>query len=238
MELSQETIEYNLKKKFMKFLTQLNSGCVDMCKNMLKSAENVGIGSENFIIACLDANAYEQMKQYPNAFLYKDQQYTGYQDWSFDKGSNFRQIVKLKWKLISDTHNKHKRLCWVDTDIVFKQNPKDFFDANSKFVLFQTDVPGSLICSGLMVFNDTKECCNMIEECGLNETEDDQILINQIALTKYSTAVALLPMEYFPNGHLYYTIGMKDKALMVHNNHMVGIETKINKFKQEGMWYV
>ena len=78
----------------------------------------------------------------------------------------------------------------------------------------------------------------MIEECGLNETEDDQILINQIALTKYSTAVALLPMEYFPNGHLYYTIGMKDKALMVHNNHMVGIETKINKFKQEGMWYL
>lgn len=222
----------------MKFLTQLNSGCVDICKNMLKSAENVGLDVNDFIIACLDVNAYEQMKQYPNAFLYKDQEYTGYQDWSFDKGSNFRQIVKLKWKLISDTYKNHKRLCWVDTDIVFRQNPTDFFEANSKYVLFQTDVPGSLICSGLMIFNETEECSRMIEECGSNETEDDQILINQIALTKYSNIVALLPMEYFPNGHLYYTIGMKDKALMVHNNHMVGIETKINRFKQEGMWYL
>ena len=222
----------------MKFLTQLNSGCVEICKNMLKSAENVGIGSENFIIACLDATAYEQMKDYPTAFLYKNQKYTEYQEWSFDKSSNFRQIVKSKWKLISETYKNHKRLCWVDTDIVFRQNPIDFFNANSKYVLFQTDVPGSLICSGLMIFNDTEECSKMIDQCGLNETEDDQILINQIALTEYSTIVALLPIEYFPNGHLYYTKGIKDKAIMIHNNHMVGIETKMNKFKEEGMWFI
>jgi hypothetical protein len=31
---------------------------------------------------------------------------------------------------------------------------------------------------------------------------------------------------------------MKNDAAIVHNNHMVGIDTKINKFKEEGLWYL
>lgn len=222
----------------MKFLTQLNSGCVDICKNMLISAKKVGLSTDDFIIACLDENAYEQMKEYPGSFLYMNQKHTEYQDWSFDQISNFRQIVKYKWKLISETYKENKSLCWVDTDIVFKKNPIDFFLANKDYTLFQCDSPGSLICSGLMIFNDTESCNDMIAECGENQMEDDQILINKIALSKYSNNIALLPIEFFPNGHFYYSMGVKDKALLVHNNHMVGIETKINKFKEEGLWYV
>lgn len=222
----------------MKFLTQLNSGCIDICKNMLKSAEKVGLSMEDFYIACLDQNAFEHMKDYPGAFLYRDQPITEYQDWSFDSESNFRQIVRTKWKLISDIYEDNKELCWIDTDIVFKENPVDFLLQNSKYILFQTDTPGSLICSGFMVFNASAECANLIRECGENESEDDQILINKIALTKYSNTIALLPIEFFPNGHMYYSIGVKQLAKIVHNNHMVGIETKINKFKEEGMWYI
>lgn len=43
----------------MKFLTFLNSGCRDICLNMLKSAENVGINMDDFIIACMDEDVYE-----------------------------------------------------------------------------------------------------------------------------------------------------------------------------------
>jgi len=35
----------------MKFLTFLNSGCLEICLNMLKSAENVGIDKDDFINA-------------------------------------------------------------------------------------------------------------------------------------------------------------------------------------------
>jgi len=222
----------------MKFLTQLNSGCIDICKNMLKSAEKVGLNIGDFYIACLDTNAYEQMKEYPGAFLHKEQPHTSYQDWSFDPNSNFRQIVKSKWKLIAEIYKKHNHLCWIDTDIVFVRNPVDFLTANKNYILFQTDSPGSLICSGFMVFNDTPQCQQMINICGENEIEDDQILINKIALTQFVNSIALLPIEYFPNGHIYYSVGVKDKAMIVHNNHMVGIETKINKFKEEGLWHL
>lgn len=221
----------------MKFLTQLNSGCIDICKNMLKSAEKVGINSNDFIIACLDTNAYEQMKTYDGSFLYREEKHTSYQDWSFDPSSNFRQIVKSKWKLISEVYKQHKELCWIDTDIVFKANPIEFFLANKKYMLFQCDSPGSLICSGLMIFNESEACGKLINECGENESEDDQILINRIA-SKYAADIALLPMDYFPNGHVYYALGSKEKALMIHNNHMVGIQSKIQKFKEESCWYL
>ena len=213
----------------MKFLTQLNSGCIDICKNMLKSAENVGLNMNDFIIACLDKNAYENLKQYQGAFLYNNIELTEYQNWSFDPNSNFRKIVKSKWKLISEIYKQHKNLCWVDTDIIFKSNPLSWIE-NKKEILFQCDIPGSLICSGFMVFNNSGDCENLINECGKNEIEDDQILINTIA-RNYKNC-ALLPMEYFPNGHLYYSKNIKENAIIVHNNHMVGIETKINKFKE------
>ena len=100
-----------------------------------------------------------------------------YQNWSFDSNSTFRKIVKNKWKLIKEIYSNYKNLCWVDTDIVFKQNPLPILEHNTH-ILFQCDIPGSYICSGFMVFNDTKACEELIFECGENTEEDDQILIN------------------------------------------------------------
>lgn len=220
----------------MKFLTQLNSGCVDICKNMLTSAKQVGLDLDDFIIACLDHGAYEELKEYKGAFLYKDQEYITYQNWSFDEKSDFRKIVKGKWKLITETYTKHPKLCWVDTDIVFVKNPLSYIE-NSPKILFQCDRPGSLICSGFMVFNDSSRCQEMINELGTNEVEDDQILVNNV-VEKYADCCSLLNIPEFPNGHMYYSQGIKNNAVIVHNNHMVGIETKIDKFKNEGLWHL
>ena len=220
----------------MKFLTQLNSGCIDICKNMIKSGELVGLNPDDFIIACLDKNAYEQLKQYKGAFLYQETELTNYQNWSFDPSSNFRQIVKNKWKLIKEVYEKNKSLCWVDTDIVFRSNPLPIID-NHTHILFQCDTPGSFICSGFMVFNNTKECQQLILECGENTEEDDQILINN-KVKKYATSCGILDQDRFPNGFVYHKQGRKDKAGIVHNNHMVGIQEKTNKFKENGLWFI
>lgn len=226
----------------MKYLTQLNSGCIDICKNMLKSAERVGINKDDFIIACLDKNAYEQFKSYSGAFLYGDYEnnnLTTYQDWSFDPSSNFRKIVKSKWKLIKEIYSKYNNLCWVDTDIVFLQNPLSYIEKNPK-VLFQCDTPGSLICSGFMVFNENNISKRIIDICGNDTEEDDQIMINQVILNNQSfhSECALLNQELFPNGYVYYKLGKKKSAIIVHNNHMVGINTKIQHFKDENLWFI
>ena len=225
----------------MKFLTFLNSGCLDICKNMLISAEKVGIDMNDFYIACLDKNSYENLNQYPNAFMWINVDYTNsiseYQDWTFDANSGFRNVVKYKWRIIQEIYRQHKELCWVDTDIVFKENPIELIKGQEE-ILFQSDSPGSTLCSGFMVFNSSSECENLIKECSSNTEEDDQILVNRIALNKYYDNVALLSEDLFPNGHFYYKENRKENAVIVHNNWMIGVDTKIKHFKDENLWYL
>ena len=206
---------------------------------MLRSAENVGINMDDFIIACMDEDAYKSLSQsgYKNSFLYMDNELKEYQNWTLNEDSGFRNIVKYKWKVIESTHKKYSNLIWVDTDIVFVENPVEIL-SNHEEVLFQTDNPGYTICTGFMVFNHTKKCRELIEECASHDSADDQIIMNQIALSKYNDYIALLSEDLFPNGNVYYKQGRKENAMIIHNNWMVGIETKMNKFKEEGYWYV
>jgi hypothetical protein len=206
---------------------------------MLKSAEKVGINMDDFMIACMDGEVYNSLSnnEYKGAFLYMNQQLKEYQDWTFNQNSGFRNIVRHKWKIIDQVHKEHPNLMWVDTDIVFKQNPVEILTGHEE-VLFQTDAPGSTICTGFMVFNETPECRQLVAECGADETDDDQLIMNRIELSKYYDHIALLSEDLFPNGNVYYQQGKKENAMIVHNNWMVGVETKINKFKEEGLWHL
>lgn len=221
----------------MKFLTFLNAGCIDICKNMLISAEKVGINMNDFIVACLDEESFDSLKNYDGSFLYMNQSIKEYQNWTFELDSGFRNIVRHKWKLINQIHKKYPNLCWVDTDIVFKENPLEIIQGHNE-VLFQCDHPGSTLCTGFIVFNETEQCRNLVEECGNDEQDDDQLIMNRIALSKYSDNIALLSEDLFPNGYVYYQKGKKENAMIVHNNWMVGVETKIQKFKEENLWYL
>lgn len=224
----------------MKFLTFLNFGCINICKNMLISAEKVGINMDDFFIACLDTESLDELKQYKNAFLYLDQNIKEYQDWTIEDRTGFRNIVKYKWKLINDIYKNNPNLVWVDTDIVFKKNPIEYLEGNQK-VLFQSDHPGAHICTGFMVFNDTPECKNLVEECGRYDGEDDQLLANRVILSKYSSYIEILSKELFPNGYVYHkesSKSSKKNAIIVHNNWIKGLTNKILKFKQEGLWHL
>ena len=223
----------------MKYLTFLNSGCLNLCLNMLKSAENVGIDMNNFYIACLDAAVYEELdrRQYKNSYLFTDQQITDYQNWSFSGTSGFRQIVKYKWKVINDIYKIYPNLIWVDTDIVFKENPTEML-SNHPEILFQSDAPGSTLCSGFMVFNDTIHCKNLISDCYAYDSGDDQLIVNQIALNNYRDNISTLDEDLFPNGNVYYIQNRKENAIIVHNNWMIGVEVKENKFKEEQLWFL
>ena len=89
-----------------------------------------------------------------------------------------------------------------------------------------------------MVFNKSQTCRDLITNCAKEDFDDDQKIMNRLALTKYRKNIGLLPYEYFPNGNVYYKKGIKNKAIIVHNNWMVGLKNKINSFKEEGLWYI
>jgi len=230
----------------MKFLTFLNSGCITICKNMLTSAELVGLNPDDFIIACLDENAFNEFKSYKNAYLAMDHPIKTYADWSFDSNSEFRQVIKHKWALIAEHYAVHKNLCYLDTDISFTSNPLTYIENNDK-ILFQRasgeDGEKIDICSGFMVFNDTIVCEELIKKCTLTENheEDDQLLINKIAfLEEFIDSIELLPITKFPLAKDIdrFTAESKYDAVLHHAATIVGIHNKIKFLKNKGMWYI
>lgn len=230
----------------MKFLTFLNSGCITICKNMLTSAELVGLNPDDFIIACLDENAFNEFKSYKNAYLAMDHPIKTYADWSFDSNSEFRQVIKHKWALIAEHYAVHKNLCYLDTDISFTSNPLTYIENNDK-ILFQRasgeDGEKIDICSGFMVFNDTIVCEELIKKCTLTENheEDDQLLINKIAfLEEFIDSIELLPITKFPLAKDIYRFTNESKydAVLHHAATLVGIHNKIEFLKNKGMWYI
>lgn len=225
----------------MKYLTYLNSGCIDICENMLISAEKVGIDLSNFFVACLDEKSYEKFSYLENSFKYADEILVDYQEWTFDANSGFRKIHYYKWPIIRQIYREHKNLCWVDTDIVFLKDPSQYLK-NHKTFTAQNDFPGHRACGGFLVFNDSDITESLISDMSANVTEDDQILLNYYVDGAYKTNYKPLPRELFPNGKTYYELGNKEElkktAYIVHNNWMIGIGPKIDKFKEEGYWYL
>ena len=85
----------------MKYLTYLNSGCKNICDNMLLSAEKVGIDKSQFIIVAFDKPVYNYYldKGYV-VDLYADESEEPYFNWTWDKNSKFRNLVKNKWQYV------------------------------------------------------------------------------------------------------------------------------------------
>lgn len=231
----------------MRYMTFLTSGCIDICKNMLFSAKKVGINHSDFYIFCLDDKSYDELSDFNNCIRWKsselDNTSNSYKNYSWTGKSDFRKVTKNKWKIISELYNTYNDICWVDNDVVFRENPINHIKNNDK-ILFQSDLPGSKLCTGFMVFNDTQHCQRFIKDCStkipphLWDQFNEQSIINEIALVKYFDHISILDKNLFPNGHFYYKENIKERAVIVHNNWMIGIENKINSFKSENLWFI
>ena len=218
---------------------------------MLISAEKVGLNPDDFIIACLDANAFNEFKSYKNAYLAMNHPITSYVDWSYDPDSEFRQIDKHKLPLIAEHHAIHKNLCYVDTDIVFKNNPLLYIEDPEKMLFQKTWGPedesiidmSSSICAGFMVFNDTIKCHELLKKCTLDEyrNHDDQLLLNDLIFTEeFVDSIRLLPVVKFPL--VKDVAGLSDEnkrdAVLYHAAGVVGMQAKIEFLKNNGLWYI
>lgn len=224
----------------MKYVTFLNYGCVEICENMLISAQKVGISMNNFYIGCIDKKSYDYMKKYTNSFLYDNQLNVNYENFTDEPHTTFSKITSYKFKVIKEIYKKHKNLCYVDTDVIFLNNPTEYLK-NKELILFQSDEPGYSLCTGFIIFNNTEKCENLLNDTKLDdlmETYPDERAINLLCDKKYRDCVATLPKEKFPNGYNYFTKNISNEPFIVHNNFIVGIENKINRFKQNNLWFL
>lgn len=229
----------------MKFITYTNFGCTEMCKNLIASARLSGIKEDDLIVACIDRFALDEMyKFHKNSYLFIDQEITSYQSYSQAVESKFKNVVRIKLDIIKENYDKHKSICYVDCDIVFKQDPRPLF--NMEKVLLQEEFPNGEACTGFMVFNNDNSSKQFLEIV-LHNTKDyhtktgtDQELINYLIKSNIipKENYEYLSIHKFLNGMCFIDGRPLDSAIIIHNNCIVGIDKKINRFKHYNLWYM
>ena len=226
----------------MKYFTYTNIGCIDLCRNMIASLQNQGVKTEDIYVHCMDRKSLDIMLAEGNqAYIWREmpEDLHEYQEWSFDPASSFSKIVSWKWKMIRHFYQQHKEFLFVDSDIVFKKNVEEDLRSYGKNICIQCDIPGSKYCTGFMYFKESPETAAIINACANNHM-DDQLVFNKFVNDlNIESKIQLLDIHKYPNGHVFYkTTINKNAVYMIHNNHMIGKQNKIDSFVKYENWYI
>ena len=170
----------------------------------------------------------------------------------------FYNIVKEKIimiKYLLETYQKP--VLYIDTDIVFLKDPTQdinaFITNNEYDVVFQSDSQNfeptfGNVCAGFMLFmyNDKSlELLNKtldIMNSYTNYAGGDQTVINNVKNQFDDLRMGLFENYEYPNGARYFknldTVYQDRTPIIVHNNWIKGLDEKIQRFKEHGLWFI
>jgi hypothetical protein len=169
--------------------------------------------------------------------------------------SAFSRIVVGKFMALLDALQRHPdaHIVWLDTDLYFFADPRGplmrHFALSPGAVLLQRS-RGDRACTGFFALppGDTarsaqrrllKNAHGRLMRHILSRAagyKGDEACINEELKTK-AFRFALLPSGLFPNGHDYFTRKVAtSRTVLVHNNFISGLESKIARFKAHGLW--
>jgi len=242
-----------------KFLLYTNDGASDMCLNCIYSLKQVGVSDEDILLYAADDSSYKKLKSHNlNAKLIDGETFNEYQDWNT---TGFHRVVHYKIQSIIDALKSGSNVFYLDTDIVAFKNPMEFVtnipDAESFDIMIQDDSDSQgrwhSLCTGVVFIRSNEKTLRFYDECmklhakNIEEGKStgDQASFNETYANKNriegleDLKLAVLPMEWFPNGQAYFDNNIcNDDKYIVHNNYISGMDLKIQRFKDHEMWYL
>jgi hypothetical protein len=197
-----------------------NEQQLPMMKNMLRTAEQVGIPLDLFY--CYILNDIKEVGVYLT--------------------ESFNKLQVKKMELMYNNLEEDTEVMWVDNDIIFFQNCIDDILKYKEGMVFQDD--GWSMCTGFFLLrNNSKKHVyikHLIKESIYYIIERDYKINEQNAfkdlLINKQNKYRLLPSDEYPNGNVYFNRNNRTKAKMLHNNCIVGTEAKVERFKEYNMW--
>jgi len=235
----------------------LTGGLCEEAHNSIHTLKKIGM-DHNLIVTCLDEKAYNYINKLgvTTQFLKLNLKEKG------EFGSkDFYKITTQKPKIISDLIKKYNKIVvYSDTDIVFLKNFQeeiDNFKNGKNDMLFQDESKifkktGSY-CTGFMFFKPNKKNTifldkvhktmlkNVVKRPEKSGKLADQGVFGTMLKTeniKFDT----LDLYDFPNGKRYFdnvnTVYKNKIPKIVHNNFIIGLENKINRFKKYNLWFI
>ena len=210
----------------MKILSMTNIGQVDMMKNMLNSAEKVGIPLNMFSIYL--------MNDVPEASNF----------WTL----NFYHITLRKLQLIYDTLcslSNGEILFWIDNDIVLFTNPIPELEAFTEDFVMQDDLYTG--CTGFWTIRRSDATCALLRTAldymknNRHEKMHDQTAVwHVLKNTQHPCSLRILNRYEYPVGDVYFKTNdyVFDRSIsrILHNNFLFSAREKVERFKANNMW--
>ena len=230
-------------------IMMFTKGHIEEARNCIYTYKK-STNKNNILVFALDNETKIAMDKENISCYYNKQFYnTGISDSKF--GTNkFNIICYLKLLCIYSILKQKINVLWVDTDIVFFKNPFKYFKKINKSIIIQNDSitdnnNKNNLCAGFMYYRFNKISILFLENCidYINSIypkslpAGDQSVINHL---KDLSNMDVLSIELFPNGKNYFdrNICDKNKIYIIHNNWIVGLNNKIKRFKENGLWYI
>lgn len=225
-----------------------------MAKNHLESLKRNNI--TNYVAYVTDDESYDELL----LDNYKVSKYISSID-SINKEKNdfatpeFNNLSYIRYKIINNLLKQGKSVWYLDIDTVVLTNLNEYYNSLQKSfdILFQNDI--NMLCTGCMLMIPNLKTIQLTEfiYSNKNNQHNDQIFINNIFRNNPIFNIGVLSENQFPNGLLYFN-ELKEEphfreaqekfnkstepVYFVHANYMVGIQTKINAFKDKKLWFI
>lgn len=204
-------------------------------------------GYDNYIVFAFDQKSFDHLKaKGANVFFHDTLQATS-ETQQFKKGS-YKSLVDKKPMITLDLLHGGFDVLTIDNDIVvlkdmfpFLKSPKhNFFSQNGALMAGRV-----MYCGGYIFSRRSPETIILFTDVILiaaNTPEHDQKVINSVSSWGYKNLIKplVLPEKLFPNGRVYFLDQQpqttQDTPVIVHNNFLLGLESKIHRFRENFLW--
>ena len=150
----------------------------------------------------------------------------------------YKQIVSRRSSHLLRLFEAYSHIIYTDIDTVWLQDPRPYF-AGDYDLWAQMDAP-HYICTGFMALrksNDILKLLMLWNNALMQKNQLNQPVFNSL-LHESSVKYLELSTVQFPSGQvLWQNIAAKiPQAVVVHNNFIIGKQSKISRFQQSKLW--
>eukprot|EP00041_Stephanoeca_diplocostata_P016272 m.319999 g.319999 ORF g.319999 m.319999 type:complete len:639 (+) comp20313_c0_seq2:376-2292(+) len=239
-------------------LLTVSKGFVDFLLNWRAAALRINV--TRFLVIAEDEGSFNDLKQYDgfkgNVILSPTPIATSENGFAYNSPA-YNTMVGNRPRYIRTLLRMGINVLYADVDSVWLAPPFRAFTGSDTDIWIQSDAdspsdyPYHSLCTGFMMLRANPNVISLVFEWEYRLVVQEKKTINQEIFNTVArksmrlghVRITPLPFPEFPSGALMYHFPdwiakQHTKPLVVHNNFMVGHETKKNTFIRHGMWYV
>jgi hypothetical protein len=159
------------------------------------------------------------------------------------ESKEYKSLVSTRAADILYALQYRSNVLYTDTDTVWLKDPTSFlrgdFDFAGGLDAWKNNLP--YYCTGFLALKNTSKTRALLIKWNMALTQNPQLnqpIFNDL-LYEHVPSIRHRPLSrtHFPSGDLYFDHGYKQLAVVVHNNYIIGVDSKVQRFKSNGLWF-